>query len=123
MQLNDVEHGKGSIPARAGEPAQVWDVYCDEWVYPRACGGTPALDDLGALQVGLSPRVRGNRVAVDLTVRDVGSIPARAGEPDTSQIAWVVDRVYPRACGGTDLLDDAGEREKGLSPRVRGNRR
>ena len=31
-------------------------------------------------------------------------------------------RVYPRACGGTLLAPQANLSEKGLSPRVRGNR-
>ena len=30
--------------------------------------------------------------------------------------------VYPRVCGGTEDISDQGNRAKGLSPRVRGNR-
>ena len=70
-----------SIPARAGETA----------------GNTAA----GWVGAGLSPRVRGNPVAV---------LPERTG-----------DRVYPRACGGTILLYPASQYITGLSPRVRGN--
>ena len=33
------------------------------------------------------------------------------------------DKVYPRVCGGTDVLRLTGLLPKGLSPRVRGNRR
>ena len=73
---------------------------------------------------GLSPRVRGNRLALlALAVRVGfiparageprcparhrrrcrGSIPARAGEPGTVVPANTVWRVYPRACGGTSM--------------------
>ena len=51
-----------------------------------------------------------------------GSIPARAGEPPEPCCIRKLDRVYPRACGGTPL-DQPGRRGRlGLSPRVRGNR-
>ena len=30
-------------------------------------------------------------------------------------------RVYPRVCGGTDLVSRPGDLLQGLSPRVRGN--
>ena len=35
--------------------------------------------------------------------------------------AGVVEAVYPRACGGTGLLDELAPGTVGLSPRVRGN--
>ena len=34
----------------------------------------------------------------------------------------VFAEVYPRVCGGTVIFDGPLDREKGLSPRVRGNR-
>ena len=50
-------------------------------VYPRVCGGTL----VGALKrppgSGLSPRVRGNPVAILVVLPYLGSIPACAGEP------------------------------------------
>ena len=68
----------GSIPARAGEPAQLLVCVLRGRVYPRACGGTGwrILAELG----GLSPRVRGN--------------PGMADQAEPA-------KVYPRACGGT----------------------
>ena len=71
----------GSIPARAGEPAQALSRPGPYAVYPRACGGTffRAESALGVL--GLSPRVRGNRLVNQPLHRSPGSIPARAGEP------------------------------------------
>ena len=70
-----------SIPACAGEPL-CWPMsLCHIRVYPRVCGGTKStlagsLDD-----IGLSPRVRGNRrLGHDGSYR-MRSIPACAGEP------------------------------------------
>ena len=87
------------IPACAGEPAP------NHRVYPRVCGGTPP-----SATMGLSPRVRGNPLKMLLPrlsprVRgNHGSIPACAGEPPPISI--------PR-CAAPN---------RGLSPRVRGNR-
>ena len=70
---------------------------------------------------GLSPRLRGNRVFGRSGVILVGSIPAPAGEPMTTDANECQHQVYPRACGGTpvDLLHHA--LVYGLSPRLRGN--
>ena len=51
-----------------------------------------------------------------------GSIPACAGEPRGSRPGITAGRVHPRVCGGADASDDAAERRKGPSPRVRGSR-
>ena len=49
------------------------------------------------------------------------SIPARAGEPLAhSKPGWSMG-VYPRACGGTRVIDVVPLPAQGLSPRVRGN--
>ncbi len=90
-----------SIPARAGEPgAAVREDHLMR-VYPRACGGTA--DELTALpsKSGLSPRVRGNLGQVAERRYHLGSIPARAGEPEAPPVGTQPPRVYPRACGGT----------------------
>ena len=111
----------GSIPARAGEPPRCSCVDGFDGVYPRACGGTgPGRAD-PHLGYGLSPRVRGNRMAPAGSAPWAGSIPARAGEP-TAALPWSgTDGVYPRACGGTRLPSCTGVSMGGLSPRVRGN--
>ena len=91
---------------------------------------------------GLSPRVRGNRVA-SFELRVIRrTIPACAGEPNRSKWRYSTPSDYPRVCGGTTkwavhqclLLDyprvcggtqrKMGDLDKidGLSPRVRGNR-
>ena len=50
-------------------------------VYPRACGGTFRVRKRVIENMGLSPRMRGNLVAMILKVSRPGSIPAHAGEP------------------------------------------
>ena len=83
-------------------------------VYPRACGGTRARCRITVLVMGLSPRVRGNRVQLTWQIGQRLSIPARAGEPNVCRIinsrsrdagepptSQVRCEVYPRACGGT----------------------
>ena len=113
----------GSIPALAGEP--VADFYsCPRIaVYPRACGGTfEGVGDRGSDR-GLSPRLRGNRRHGLAHHCTYGSIPALAGEPLIRRHGVALRRVYPRACGGTRMPDVILLAAKGLSPRLRGNRR
>ena len=50
-----------------------------------------------------------------------GSIPACAGEPSASPMSVSTERVYPRVCGGTPLIERIARAAPGLSPRVRGN--
>ena len=51
--------------------------------------------------MGLSPRVRGNRVSTQEKSYSIGSIPACAGEPNPELTLAAVSGVYPRVCGGT----------------------
>ena len=93
--------GLRSIPARAGEPSPATCATAPRAVYPRASGGTLAVDGLVEATLGLSPRERGN-----LSGRGPGevfqrSIPARAGEPRLTFRLRVTIEVYPRASGGT----------------------
>ena len=70
-----------SIPACAGEPCGCgWSgLPCE--VYPRMCGGTYLRGVRQDYRRGLSPRVRGNYIHYRLTEKEIGSIPACAGEP------------------------------------------
>ena len=52
------------------------------WVYPRGCGGAHGEKMMVCVEQGLSPRVRGSRLAGHQDSRLEGSIPAGAGEPD-----------------------------------------
>ena len=113
--------GLGSIPACAGEPWQ-WDSVCYlHRVYPRVCGGTKARIASRMCSQGLSPRVRGNPVALSALVDHRGSIPACAGEPRRSPRCQRTRGVYPRVCGGTRCGAVRSPGVSGLSPRVRGN--
>ena len=112
----------GSIPARAGEPVIIGDCRQRWQVYPRACGGTEYVVPSHESPLGLSPRVRGNRLAERVHADNRGSIPARAGEPCEPIDPAIERKVYPRACGGTVRGHRFTAATGGLSPRVRGNR-
>ena len=111
----------GSIPAHAGEPSSHRPSARRSWVYPRACGGTKHAGEMTELEEGLSPRMRGNRRNRGLRCLQHGSIPAHAGEPDYVPFYRVMERVYPRACGGTAASRGSRHEDLGLSPRMRGN--
>ena len=113
--------GSRSIPACAGEPRGDRSSCRRPRVYPRVCGGTASSPWTRPAGAGLSPRVRGNRRRGGPVAIAIGSIPACAGEPLTVAYWWGACRVYPRVCGGTDLVDVIMHRGNGLSPRVRGN--
>ena len=71
--------------------------------------------------LGLSPRVRGNRVGRRNAHLKQGSIPACAGEPLLFTVGVDAAKVYPRVCGGTSSRTASSPPSTGLSPRVRGN--
>ena len=112
-----------SIPACAGEPPQATRPMAAPRVYPRVCGGTAEQPAFRGRREGLSPRVRGNRGRPRFPGGNHGSIPACAGEPRYHTGQPEPRRVYPRVCGGTDLVLCRPPQLMGLSPRVRGNRR
>ena len=93
-----------SIPARAGEPRERRRDSSSHRVYPRACGGTPATPCRMRRRRGLSPRVRGNPYCIKELMEMGGSIPARAGEPLLHKGTDGDGGVYPRACGGTEVV-------------------
>ena len=92
-------------------------------VYPRVCGGTSHSVVSLSSYPGLSPRVRGNLRRDPLVRRPAGSIPACAGEPIVHIGGVGIKGVYPRVCGGTMSRALRAMARRGLSPRVRGNRR
>ena len=114
--------GSGSIPACAGEPRSPIFRKSVTRVYPRVCGGTPAVMNQVDREWGLSPRVRGNRFIKAFGGVYRGSIPACAGEPASLLAFNFSNRVYPRVCGGTGSNSFPRSIQSGLSPRVRGNR-
>ena len=72
---------QGSIPAWAGEPHTRRAQVEMSRVYPRVGGGTGDLKAHRRGKKGLSPRGRGNHLIFAGWSRQVGSIPAWAGEP------------------------------------------
>ncbi len=97
-------HGQvRSIPACAGEPTIRTDTRQIRQVYPRVCGGTWNINDHTELEVGLSPRVRGNPQHPLSSNSSYRSIPACAGEPAPQTGRSSTQTVYPRVCGGTPL--------------------
>ena len=66
--------------------------------------------------------MRGNPGTTPARRQSRGSIPACAGEPAHRHLHGGGGWVYPRVCGGTDRPVLESGRQKGLSPRVRGNR-
>ena len=112
----------GSIPACAGEPNAYTRIRDADGVYPRVCGGTPAVQQCPYCAEGLSPRVRGNLYQDTESAVNRGSIPACAGEPAGRPRRAANDGVYPRVCGGTAECRLFVSQMQGLSPRVRGNR-
>ncbi len=111
-----------SIPACAGEPGCPCNISRPPPVYPRVCGGTLFPHRWGNNDLGLSPRVRGNRPRTGATPAPAGSIPACAGEPWCRGCRSWTCTVYPRVCGGTPGRARRLASASGLSPRVRGNR-
>ena len=122
QRANGRRPGRGwSIPACAGEPANVECSCAVRTVYPRVCGGTRVTLPAASCARGLSPRVRGNHRPRRRHPHDPGSIPACAGEPRRSPTTPARARVYPRVCGGTPVGRTPEVGFHGLSPRVRGN--
>ena len=66
--------------------------------------------------------MRGNHRRPAQFKRRRRSIPACAGEPGAGGARRRRRRVYPRVCGGTMLDGGHSFVDRGLSPRVRGNR-
>ena len=77
----DSNLGVRSIPAPAGEPFTLSADTISPSVYPRACGGTLGSVREGLKLLGLSPRLRGNRVGENTRTGAVGSIPRLRGNP------------------------------------------
>ena len=110
----------GSIPACAGETSVCASGQSNPSVYPRVCGGNPRRWSARCRRPGLSPRVWGKPLRIGVGRRRAGSIPACAGETARRIPAPPQAEVYPRVCGGNDVLRSSGRQAKGLSPRVRG---
>ena len=101
LRIGNLRESHGSIPACAGEPELEGVFRGALGVYPRVCGGTAEAIGAEAIQMGLSPRVRGNHRLRRTPALNIGSIPACAGEPHYQVAPGAMLAVYPRVCGGT----------------------
>ena len=116
-----VHRGRGSIPARAGQPHRTRSTGGRDRVHPRASGATvpPAVGAAGA--GGPSPRERGNPRVLGMHSVTDGSIPARAGQPLIDTAGLRETEVHPRASGATVHEGSPPRILRGPSPRERGN--
>jgi len=115
------DHSPRTIPAWAGEP---WPREAREGSggdYPRVGGGTRQGFKRLIITEGLSPRGRGNLVAVSLLSSSSRTIPAWAGEPWPREAREGSGGDYPRVGGGTVYGERVRSTASGLSPRGRGN--
>ena len=90
---------------------------------PRVRGNRLICNRRLAKLSGLSPRVRGNRVGNAVNRQSIGSIPTCAGQPSGWLACVGCQGVYPHVCGAAKLPDMATSPVRGLSPRVRGSHR
>ena len=112
----------GPIPARAGQPLALDFFDGVPGAYPRSRGATPTMVTPITLSLGLSPLARGNRLASPPGFCLTGPIPARAGQPQSSEPLNTLKRAYPRSRGATSRVTRSLCRCLGLSPLARGNR-
>ena len=90
--------------------------------HPRGCGGTAISINEIALDLGPSPRMRGNLREAQQFLKLLGAIPADAGEPPIRPTASYDEWGHPRGCGGTGFGHGPVRQVEGPSPRMRGNR-
>ena len=112
----------GSIPACTGNPRSGCGCGRSKTVYPRVYGESLARQAGVAASEGLSPRVRGIRLAKRSRIPRVRSIPACTGNPGRPPTRKDRPRVYPRVYGESTSTYINTCIYSGLSPRVRGIR-
>ena len=111
----------GSIPAWAGEPNS-FRIRCSRTtVHPRVGGGARLRLLRGLRRRGPSPRGRGSPVLFRNRQKELGSIPAWAGEPSTAKRLHRQNRVHPRVGGGARAPVSGRDVQEGPSPRGRGS--
>ncbi len=113
----------GPIPACAGQPQARDATKMQPPAYPRVCGATATFAAKICRVLGLSPRVRGNLRSRQPPLHYSGPIPACAGQPAWARYYTGNTGAYPRVCGATCKPRPCCRDFRGLSPRVRGNRR
>ena len=110
----------GLIPAHAGKTMAGSDLAAWRRAHPRACGENFSCDARTCVQAGSSPRMRGKRFSVPVSINANGLIPAHAGK--TRSAAQRANRcpAHPRACGENPEFGEPTNCHRGSSPRMRG---
>ena len=88
--------------------------------HPREYGENPLGDQKPVIWQGSSPRIRGESGARCKFDNNIGIIPANTGRIILESATATVARDHPREYGENDAGDEGWEREKGSSPRIRG---
>ena len=112
----------GSIPASAGEAGRRQTIRRPSRVDPRERGGSGKSVAEQTEAAGRSPRARGKpapRIAGRCRRR---SIPASAGEAQTTRLRRIAAMVDPRERGGSRIGPEHRLDDQGRSPRARGKR-
>jgi len=115
------DSSRRTIPARAGQPATAGTPACECRDYPRSRGATRRLARGRRRRSGLSPLARGNHRHWTLDIGRVGTIPARAGQPNGIDNHDRSRGDYPRSRGATFWASSTHSSIAGLSPLARGN--
>ena len=110
----------GIIPAYAGNTCAVASLRCATWDHPRVCGEHNGLRFRRMSRTGSSPRMRGTLCCVMHLLKQLGIIPAYAGNTAQCRTFKRFHGDHPRVCGehGTGILKHAAV--QGSSPRMRG---
>ncbi len=119
--VGDSRPGRGTIPARAGQPPRVWPISPVSGDYPRSRGATSSAKNQMGTARGLSPLARGNLESIGGKCLRVGTIPARAGQPTSTRSHTTHSGDYPRSRGATLDWQSPVFLDYGLSPLARGN--
>ena len=120
-QSGKASHPSGSIPARAGQPAKRLSSGSLRRVHPRSRGAAEIEHLEFDMAAGPSPLARGSLDHHGPTAAEVGSIPARAGQPGVwcgnVKARW----VHPRSRGAAGWPRKRATFENGPSPLARGS--
>ena len=111
----------GSIPARAGQPRRTCLNSPTNGVHPRSRGAAGYAMCPSRIRRGPSPLARGSLhiAAQNRTIN--GSIPARAGQPRTSEQSTGIRWVHPRSRGAAPSGQPRSTSRWGPSPLARGS--
>ena len=110
----------GIIPAYAGNTNALFSALVNVEDHPRVCGEHCQGLLVSSDDAGSSPRMRGTHSSGVYHVKDIGIIPAYAGNTPQAERPEPTRRDHPRVCGEHLLNRAAVTNLPGSSPRMRG---